>query len=143
MKNPEVEKNLIHCIKRYNKSNSLYWYPLVPIGESLDTAAYNIIRIYQDHRLDLLEAVVRACNIGNAAVFQMDHKEYFEDEDMIQLLYEQDEDGYIFPWYAETFVFDQSKEWLIYLSHEHTVSFTGEKIAAAARQIIPSCYLIA
>lgn len=43
----------------------------------------------------------------------MDHREYFENESIVRLLYEQDEDSYVFQWYAKTFIFDRSEEWLI------------------------------
>lgn len=143
MKNPKVEKKLIHYIKSNSDRDSLYWYPLVNVTESISVAAYDIIRIYQDNNIDLLENVVKSCNIGDVIMFQMDYGEYFENESITQLLYEQDEDDYIFQWYAETFIFDRSEEWLIYLSHENTISFTGEKIVTVAKRIIPPCYLIA
>ena len=142
MKNPEVEKKLIHCIKNNNSNHSLYWYPLVNIESSLCTAAYDITRIYQDDQIILLENIVKACNIVYVSMFQMDHREYFENESIVRLLYERDEDGYVFQWYAETFIFDRFEEWLIYLSHEHTITFTGEKIVTAAKRIIPSYYLM-
>ena len=141
MKNPKVEKKLIHYIKSNSDHNSLYWYPLVHVTKFISVAAYDIIRIYQDNNIFLLENVIKLCNIGDVIMFQMDYREYFE-ENITQLLYEQDEDGYIFQWYAETFIFDCSEEWLIYLSHENTISFTGEKIVTVAKQIIPSCYLL-
>ena len=141
MKNPKVEKKLIHYIQSNNDNNSLYWYPLVHVAKFISVAAYDIIRIYQDNNIFLLENVIKSYNIEDVIMFQMDYREYFE-ENITQLLYEQDEDGYIFQWYAETFIFDCSKEWLIYLSHENTISFTGEKIVTVAKQIIPSCYLI-
>ena len=130
MKNPEVEKKLIHCIKNNNSNHSLYWYPLVNIESSLCTAAYDITRIYQDDQIILLENIVNTCNIVYVSMFQMDHREYFENESIVRLLYERDEDGYVF------------EEWLIYLSHEHTITFTGEKIVTAAKRIIPSYYLM-
>ena len=90
-----------------------------------------------------IENIIKWCHIEKVSLFQMDYREYFENENITQLLYERDKDGYIFQWYAETFIFDKSKEWLIYLSHENTISFTGEKIVTIAKQMIPLCYLIA
>ena len=110
MKNPEVEKKLIHCIKNNNSNHSLYWYPLVNIESSLCTAAYDITRIYQDDQIILLENIVNTCNIVYVSMFQMDHREYFENESIVRLLYERDEDGYVFQWYAETFIFDRFEE---------------------------------
>ena len=74
-------------------------------------------------------------------MFQMDTTQCFDSENIIQLLYEQDEDGYVFQQYSETFLFDQSETWLIYLSHERTISFTGKEIVTMAKKTIPSCYI--
>ena len=57
-------------------------------------------------------------------------------------LYEKKEDGYTFPWYVETFYFDDTKEWMIYVSHEGTVSFTGSKIVKTAEEIFGGKYEI-
>lgn len=142
MKNRNAEKKIMHCIRNNNGINSLYWYPLVKVTKCLLVIAYDIVKIYQDNNMFLLEKVVKSCNIDDVIMFQMDHREYFENESITQLLYERDEDGYIFQWYAETFIFDCSEEWLIYLSHENTITFTGEKIVAVAKQLIPQRYLI-
>ena len=142
MKNRNAEKKLIHCIQNNNDFNSLYWYPLVNVAKYLSVIAYDIVRIYQDNNVFLLENIVKSCNISKVIMFQMDHREYFENESITQLLYEKDEEGYIFQWYAETFIFDRSEEWLIYLSHENTITFTGEKIVTVAKQMIPQRYLI-
>lgn len=142
VKNPKIEKKLIYYIKSNNDHNSLYWYPLVNVAKFIPVAAYDIVRIYQDNNIFFIENVVKLCNIKDVIMFQMDYREYFENESITQLLYEQDKDGYIFQWYAETFIFDKSEEWLIYLSHENTISFTGEKIVTVAKQVIPPYYLI-
>lgn len=142
VKNPKIEKKLIHFIKSKNDGNSLYWYPLVNIEKSFYAVAYDIVGIYENNQIIFLKKVMKACNIENVDMFQMDGREYFKNENIVQLLYEQDEDGFIFPWYSETFLFDSSKEWLIYLSHEQTISFTGKEIVTAAKQIIPPYYLL-
>ncbi len=143
MKNPKIEKELIHYIKSNSDHNSLYWYPLVHVEKSIPVATYDIIGIYQNNNIYFIENIIKWCHIEKVSLFQMDYREYFENESITQLLYERDKDGYIFQWYAETFIFDKSKEWLIYLSHENTISFTGEKIVTIAKQMIPLCYLIA
>lgn len=142
MKNPKIEQNLMQFIKNNNNNSSLYWYPLVNAVNYV-SVAYDIVKIYRDNHIFLLEQIANLCNIEKVTMFQMDHGECFENERIAQLLYERDEDGYTFQWYAETFLFDRSKEWLIYLSHENTISFTGEKIVTVAKQIIPSCYFVA
>ena len=37
-----------------------------------------------------------------------------------------DEDGYEFPYFSEQYTFDDTREWLIYKSHEFTVTFAGK-----------------
>lgn len=61
---------------------------------------------------------------------------------MIRLLYEKDGIGYNFPWYVETFYYDPSRRWMIYVSHEGTINFTGNEITQAANRIISSQYMI-
>ena len=55
---------------------------------------------------------------------------------MIRLLYEKDGIGYNFPWYVETFYYDPSRRWMIYVSHEGTITFTGNEITQAANNFI-------
>ena len=43
------------------------------------------------------------------------------------LLYKADKDGYNFPWYIKSCYFDNSKQWIIYTSHEFKATFVGEK----------------
>ncbi len=86
--------------------------------------------------------VADKCGIVNVNTFQMDHLEYFEGDDIRTLIYEKDEDGYAFPWYVETFYFDDTEEWMIYVSHEGTISFTGSKIVEIADEVFGGKYEI-
>lgn len=72
----------------------------------------------------------------------MNYKEYFEGDDIRRLLYEKDEDGYTFPWYVETYYFDDTEKWMIYVSHEGTISFTGSKIVKIADEVLGGNYEI-
>ena len=135
MKNEIVEKGLIDFIKEYSAIPCLYWFPLIKLKKSIPVIAYNLDELYKNDKISLLEKVLKSCEISNVNTFQMDHREYFEGENIFELLYEKDEDGYTFPWSFETFYFDSSKTWLIYVSHEGTISFTGKKIAETAEKI--------
>ena len=59
-----------------------------------------------------------------------------------KLLYESDKDGYNVPQYVESYYYDNSKQWMIYTSHEFTITFTGEKIVRVANEMINPKYLI-
>ena len=107
----------------------------------MPVVAYDLDAIYRDNEISLLEKVFRQCDIMIVSTFQMDSREYFEKDEISALLYEKDKDGFNFPWTVETFYFDATETWLVYVSHEGTISFTGELIARTAEEIIPDRYL--
>ena len=111
------------------------------LKKDMPVVAYDLDAIYRDNEISLLEKVFRQCDIMIVSTFQMDSREYFEKDEISALLYEKDKDGFNFPWTVETFYFDATETWLVYVSHEGTISFTGELIARTAEEIIPDRYL--
>ena len=90
-----------------------------------------------------IEAVLSSLSIDTATVIQnQDFNTEPKAVNLKALLYEADEDGYNFPWYVESYYYDGSKQWMIYTSHEFTITFAGEKLVCAAKEIIDSKYLI-
>lgn len=59
---------------------------------------------------------------------------------MKSYLYEKDDTGYCFPWTDEMYYFDNSESWIIYVSHEGTITFAGEQLSEIAESIIPDIY---
>ena len=57
------------------------------------------------------------------------------------MLYAGDGAGYDFPWFVETYYYDNSKKWMIYVSHEGTITFAGEEIVLLAKKILSGEYL--
>lgn len=143
MKNVDVEKRLIDFINTYSDSHDLYWMPLVKLKKSIPVVSFNLEAIYRNNSISALERVFRECGISNADTFQMDNREYFRNDSIADLLHEKADDGYNFPRYAETFYFDPSEEWLVYVSHEGTISFTGRKITEIAVKCIDNTFAIA
>lgn len=129
-----VKDNTVH-------SSSLYWYPLDELKNGIEAVAYRLDSIYADDRISLLEELMERCNIEKVDTVQMDYLRLFENEEMVELLYEKEGNTYSFPWYVETFYFDKSHRWLIYVSHEKTITFSGEALIAAALALIPEQYL--
>lgn len=140
-----MAKNVVERIKSFVKENtvnhSTYWYPLSEIKSGIPVSAYLITEIYSDNRIDFIESVLKRCNIRFSYWIQ-EYIEELHNGDLIEMLYEKDEYGYVFPWLSEMFIFDRSEKWLIYISHEETISFTGDEIVQAAREIIPENYEI-
>ena len=129
----DIIKRLTDALDDIREVNT-YWFPLVKINGNVPVVAYNVEKIYADEKIELLEAILKACGIKQVTVVQMDHGLVYESEDMYKLLYEKDEDGYIFPWVNETYYFDETKQWMIYVSHEGTITFTGSDIVLQAQQ---------
>ena len=141
VKNQAVELRLCAFLKEYAASDDLYWVPITRLKKDMPVVAYDLDAIYRDNEISLLEKVFRQCDIMIVSTFQMDSREYFEKDEISALLYEKDKDGFNFPWTVETFYFDATETWLVYVSHEGTISFTGELIARTAGEIIPDRYL--
>lgn len=135
----EKLKNAIHF---YTNSESFYWCPIREITCGFSAVAYDVNALYEDDRVDDLAAIIKYCNIRFVTMVQMDYETVFHNEDIRKLLYARDEEGFDFPGYVETYYFDQSKSWLIYVSHEETISFTGKDLAECARKILPDKYRI-
>lgn len=136
----KVFNNIIDFIHSTSESDSWYWYPLYSLTGSVPAAAFDLDKLYDD-RIDLIENIVVSCGISDAVSFQMQMNEQglmTVPKNMLTLLYERDENGYNFPWYAETYYFDSSHKWLIYVSHEGTITFAGRDLAETAQKIIPA-----
>lgn len=140
MKNSAVEAKLLAFLNEYACGKDLYWYPLTRLKKDISVIAYDIDNIYKSGEIFLLEKVFLQCGISDVSTFQMDSREFFENDSIFDLLYEKDNDGFVFPWTVETFYFDASYSWLVYVSHEGTISFTGAEIAQAAAEKIPDKY---
>ncbi len=137
-------RKIIDFIRSTTRSDTWYWYPLHSLTKSVPAVAFNIDKLYDNNRIDLIKNIMISCGINDVISFQMQINEQalmLKSKNMLSLLYESDKDGYNFPWYVETFYFDNSRMWLIYVSHEGTITFAGEDLVKTAREIIPVSYL--
>ena len=147
-----TKKEFLSIMKKYlasDLSNSPYysidyWYPLQSIKPDIPVVAFDLWKLFDDDNgIKQIEAVLSHLSIDTATVVQ---NQDFNTEPKIvslkNLLYESDTDGYNFPWYVESYYYDNSKEWMIYTSHEFTITFAGEKMVRTANEMIDSKYLI-
>lgn len=129
----ETFTRLTAFLKEYSASECQYWYPLCRLKKEVPVAAYDVDQIYRDGTIEQIAKVIRECEITQCVSFQMQHGNMKRHStNLLELIYKKGEDGYAFPWYVETFYFDHSGEWMIYVSHEGTITFSGEKIAKEA-----------
>ena len=121
-----------------------YWYPLQSIKTDIPVVAFDLWKLYDDNNgIKQIEDVLSSLSIDTATVVQnQDFNTDLKTVNLKSLLYEADADGYNFPWYVESYYYDGSKQWMIYTSHEFTITFAGEKLVCAAKEIIDSKYLI-
>ena len=118
-----------------------YWYPLNKIKENVPVIAYDLDKIYTDNQIEQIEKVLKDCSINMVTMFQnQDYKTMSETLSLNKRLYEKDSDGYVFPWNIESYYYDNTKMWLIYVSHEGTITFSGEKIVDIAKKYIDNKY---
>ncbi len=100
-----------------------------------------LIKLYKDGRIAELKQLLQGCKVNSVTMIQPEHGLAFENKNMIELIYASDDAGYDFPWYVETYYYDSSEKWMIYVSHEGTVTFAGEEMVACAKKILLEEYL--
>ena len=120
-----------------------YWYPLQSIEKDIPAVAFDLDKIYDDGNIKQIEEVFCRLSIDVATVIQnQEDKPKSRKVSLRELLYESDLDGWNFPWYVESYYYDTSKQWMIYTSHEFTITFAGETLARTAKQTIDSKYMV-
>lgn len=147
MCNENAQSLFIKFLEQYTDVSKVYWYywyPLCILKKEVPVVAYNIRKIYCDNGIHHLEAVLKCHNIRKVKAFQMlnDNTEA-QTEDLVELLYRKEDDVYTFPWKVETYYYDDSKKWMIYVSHEWSITFTGELLVNTAKEVIPTQFLYA
>ena len=121
-----------------------YWYPLQSIKPDVPVVVFDLWKIYDDNNaIKQLEKVLSNLSIDIVTAIQnQDFNTEPKTVSLKALLYEADKDGYNFPWYVESYYYDNSKQWMIYTSHEFTITFAGEEIVRVANDIIDPKYLL-
>lgn len=121
-----------------------YWYPLQSIKSDIPVVAFDLWKMFDDESgIKQIENVLSYLSIDKAfAIQNQDFNDKLKSVNLKVLLYESNADGYNFPWYVESYYYDNSKQWMIYTSHDFTITFAGEEIVSGAKKIIDPKYLI-
>lgn len=135
-------RDLIEFLNTTRDTGTTYWYPLCTLKIDIPVVACNIDKIYKDNQICLLEQILQLCIISNVTMIQLNPGEVFENKNLIELLYARDKDGYDFPWCVEAYYYDTTKQWMIYVSHEGTITYAGEEMVKFAKEIIPEKYIL-
>jgi len=121
-----------------------YWYPLQSIKSDIPVVAFDLWKMFDDFNgIKQIETVLSDLSIDTATAIQnQDFNTEPRTVNLKTMLYEADDDGYNFPWYVESYYYDDSKQWMIYTSHDFTITFAGEKIIRVANNVIDPKFLI-
>lgn len=103
----------------------LYWYPLQEVRPEIDVIAFEANFLENSEYLICIRDIFAGRKIDRVCVIPELNNVYYSDSFLEDILGE-DEYGYTFPYYSEQYTFDISHEWLIYKSHEFTVTFAGK-----------------
>lgn len=120
-----------------NRKNPAYWYPLFDVKSYVPVLAFNSYFFDDDNRMQILSSIIQ--NHGINKVFQLPE---FENVNIIydfvnSYLLEKDEEGFIFPYMSECYLFDKNKDWLIYTSHEGSIALAGDWLINKVKTIMP------
>ena len=123
----ELEKASFKSVTASNNTRhiphpGIFWYPLAEIKDNVPAVAYNH-DFFDDNvdKLETLKGIFDAHNIISVTVVPESNAMYKEDW---QIDNAYDIWDYLFR--SEQFVYDDSHTWLIYSSHEATITFAGE-----------------
>jgi hypothetical protein len=122
--------------KTFKSGWSPYWYPLKDIKDNIPVIAFNSDYWDDDYKMKSLLNLMKCHNIKKVYTLQECSNVYVYDDYLSEVgLLEQDEDmsSYNFPYYSEQYTWDSNNDWLIYTSHEATVTFAGEWIVKAIK----------
>jgi len=134
--------DILRFIREYSACDTQSWYPFCCLCREIAVAAYDLDRICNEKKVDVIADVLTSCGIHAVDAVQLQVNGIrWRGKPVKEVLEACDADGPNFPWNAETFYFDDTESWMLYVSHEGTITFTGRKLAEKAREIIPQEYL--
>lgn len=105
-----------------NGACNFYWFPLAKIKNSVPAIAFEYDFFDDENNANKLLNILNSYKINNVIVVPEFDKMFREDEWNIDSAGELMEELLC----SEQFIFDDSKSWLIYSSHEFTITFAGE-----------------
>ncbi len=140
---PRIPRIISNLLDEYAKYDFLYWYPLNALKKEIPVIAYNLDAIYRNNDILQIESCLKNGSISKCDSFQAQFgNDVLRCVNLMEHLYEKDQDGYVFPWIREeTYYFDGDRsDWIIYISHEGTITFTGERIVKIALSTMDKKY---
>ncbi|MGM9978227.1 MAG: hypothetical protein ACI33J_05470 [Clostridium sp.] len=141
--NKSFEKNIMEDFKDDKEtfaSNvlwSCYWYPLANIKKNISTYFDKSENWDNSVRIKQLINIFKELCIQDVIVVP-ELEPVYVTKDICKLISEKDteDDTYILPYLSECFFFDSTKKWMIYVSHESTITFAGIELLNKLKNVI-------
>lgn len=111
-----------------------YWYPLREIRAEIEVVAFEADVLEKEGILRCIRDIFAGHGITRVCVIPEFENVYYSDS-FLEDIMRKDEDGYEFPYFSEEYTFDESHEWLIYKSHNSTVTFAGKWLVQELKEI--------
>lgn len=112
-----------------------YWYPLRDIRAEIDVIFFEADFLNDEEILYCIRDVFARRRITDVCVISELDNVYYSDSFLEDMVWK-DEDGFVFPYFSEQYIFDKSHEWLIYKSHNSTVTFAGKWLVQELKKIL-------
>lgn len=133
--NQSFEKNVIKDFKddketfANNVLWSCYWYPLANIKKNISIYFDKSENWDNSLKIKQLKNAFKELHIQDVIVVPEFEPVYIT-KDICKFIGKKDteDDTYIFPYLSECFFFDLTKKWMIYVSHENTITFAGVEL---------------
>ena len=140
--NIELFPDKFMSVKNSILYSSGYWYPLErKFPPEYKAVVYDLDSIYRNKQIGALVKVFEYAGISSVKGFHPFWNEgqptWRDIPDIKIFLYEKDEHAYNFNWIVEEYYYDSGEEWIVYVSHEGTITLCGDKLAPIAEKLIP------
>lgn len=112
-----------------------FWYPLQEINSEIDVISFEANFLEDEEILQSIKNIFMKNQVCTVCIIPELDNVYYSDTFLADIL-QQDEDGFVFPYFPEQYIFDQSHKWLIYKSHEFTVTFAGKWLVMECKKYI-------
>ena len=113
-----------------------YWFPLRPVRPEVPVSAYDVDRLCRD-QLAAFQTLLRQQGIRAVHDLFRDDGSVGWIEDLPAYAALRDAAGGLdFPKLAEHYYFDDTRRWLLYVSHEGTIAFAGAALRDGAAALL-------
>lgn len=114
-----------------------YWYPLFEVKKYVSVLAFHSEFFDDDNRMQILSSIFQNRGIDKVIRLPEFNNANIINDFINSYLLKEDEYGFELPYMSECYLFDKNKDWLIYTSHEHTITFAGKWLVNEIKAAMP------